>query len=909
MGKIKKTKNFFVYLQRYSALLVVISLLIFVLLVSFSNSDSRSESYQKMIGKQGFFRLAVVEGIWWFINPEGKKFISLGVNHIEPVLLCSENNRELFVKKYGEDLIGPTGHPNNKGNAAKRWLNDSVKQIKQWGFNSLGMHNPIPQSTMPYVAKFRVAKIDGAVGRNKKYMDPFDPSTKSKIDQFAQVWSEKFKNDRMILGVSFNDMPEWNSSPGKIHAWVRYCMELGADSPGKQRWVKVLRENYPDIDSAARAYGIEASRWDDFLSKTSWPVPSQPMQVFYDVQTFLPLIADSWYRVVTDSIKRYDQNHLILGDKFVGNRDLPLWLDPILKKYFDVVYIQWYDYAYNQIPRLKELYEDTGKPILLGDSSFSSPNQNVPNPKGVHVKSQREVGNAYFDYLQAIMAEPYIIGWHYCGFIEGSPDLTKFHRFFSIQNGLLQPDGTPYQEAIARVSEANSRAYLWHEEAHPVASSGEQLTISPEVKIALAGPMFDVFAKETPEKERCLNIVRDDCVLTKIDHNVYNVGEFTLQGGSVPRKNISWIVTDEGVVLIDPGSPVTAKIARKVIQETTEKPIRYIIYTHHHGTQVAGAAQLKDPETKIIAHEDLVAEFDLSNKFFEYNARLNSIQFNFKMRENVQPHQFIYPDITYKTEYSLELGGTKLELYHAVGESSDYTIVFLPDQKIVWVADLIAGGMPLVASPMKRVRDEVKWRRALEFVKDLQPEIMIQSVQRPLCNQAQIVSKLDVFIDFFNFLHESVAREMNAGSSLEETLNNIQLPLHLKVTSLLQERYGCLRFNVRGLYHRYSGWFDQNGTHLNPAPAKERAESFINSMGGDSVVLERAHNLEKKGNLKLSLEYLDLLIDAGTQLKDAHALKGSILIKMSNQYNHRMTSNMYRRLGEMELEKAKLLSE
>jgi alkyl sulfatase BDS1-like metallo-beta-lactamase superfamily hydrolase len=186
---------------------------------------------------------------------------------------------------------------------------------------------------------------------------------------------------------------------------------------------------------------------------------------------------------------------------------------------------------------------------------------------------------------------------------------------------------------------------------------------------------------------------------------------------------------------------------------------------------------------------------------------------------------------------------------------------------------------------------------------------MIQSGQLPLCNQAQIASKLDVFIDFFNFLHDSIAREMNSGSSLEETLSNIQLPAHLKGNSLLRERYGCLQFNVRGLYQRYSGWFDQNGTHLNPAPAKDRAESFIDTMGGGVAVLEKALVHEKNGNFKLALEYLDLLIDAGIQLKSAHEAKGAILLKMSKQYNHRMTANMYQRLSQMEFEKAKQLSE
>ena len=75
------------------------------------------------------------------------------------------------------------------------------------------------------------------------------------------------------------------------------------------------------------------------------------------------------------------------------------------------------------------------------------------------------------------------------------------------------------------------------------------------------------------------------------------------------------------------------------------------------------------------------------------------------------------------------------------------------------------------------------------------------------------------------------------------------------------------------------------------------------------MVLEKARILERKGSLQLSLEYLDLLIHAGTQLKDAHKLKGAVLLKMSKQYSHTMTTNMYRRLAQMEFDKVKQLSE
>jgi len=851
------------------------------------------------IGTEGFFRLNRENGIWWFLTPEGEKFISVGINHIEPVLICSDNNKDLFMEKYGGDLCGPEGWPNYKGSAIKQWISDSLNLIQQWGFNTLGLHNPFPQSNLPFVTKFAPIKIDGWSGIKREYMDPFDNKTEQFIDKFAQDWCAQRKDNKLILGIALSDMPRWRSSPEEIHEWVQFCMELPAEAPGKQKWVEILRQNYPDVSAAASAYGIAASSWNDFLSRTSWPPSSQPKKVFEDVQDFLPLIADNWYRILVSSLRKHDPNHLIFGDKFAGKLDLPEWLDPIIKKHFDITYIQWYAYADKQIPRLKKLFATTGKPILMGDSSFACPNQNIPRPKGVHVSSQREVGNAYYQYMQSAMAEPYIVGWHYCGFIEGSPDLKKFHPYFSIQNGFLKPDGKPYQEAIARVIEANGKAYTWHASA----------TIEQESLLkSLSSKLTELYNSLLQDSTtRCKTVTLKECFFTTTDNNIYTLGGFK-GTNSVPQKNISWVVTEEGVVVIDTGNKKTATITRQKIRETTDKPIKYIIYTHHHGTQVGGASVLKDPETKIIAHEDLVTEFDLLKSFHTYNTRRDYIQFALPFDpKQAKPHTFIYPDITYKNEYRFTLGNTKFELYHLVGEAPDYTIIFLPEQKVVWTADL-TGGMPMVASPMKRVRDEVKWKKGLEFIKNLKPEVMIQSVQRPFCGQALIEEKLDSMINYFDFLHESIAREMNKGSSLEETLNNIQLPDHMRENPFLQERYGNLQYNIRGLYHRYSGWFDQNGTHLNPAPSKERAESFIDAMGGDEKVLQHARDLQQDKNYKLSLEYLDLLISAETKRRDAHQMKSEILMEMSKHYKHKITANMYKRLANMERDKAAELS-
>ena len=215
----KRTTRFValcVFVRKACTGLIVCLGLTFVLGVFTSWGNEQKELSEKTIGAKGFFRLKKEKGVWWFLTPEGKKFVSLGINHIEPVLLTSDTNKDLFMEKYGDDLIRPNGRPNNSGNAAKKWLEDSMDLVQEWGFNSLGVHNPISQSRMPYVAKFRPTKIDGWAGIKRQYMDPFDTKTKEFIEQKAEQWCARHKDDTMILGISLNDMPQWTSSPKEI---------------------------------------------------------------------------------------------------------------------------------------------------------------------------------------------------------------------------------------------------------------------------------------------------------------------------------------------------------------------------------------------------------------------------------------------------------------------------------------------------------------------------------------------------------------------------------------------------------------------------------------------------------------------------------------------------------------------
>ena len=49
----------------------------------------------------GFFNLDQRGGTWWLITPEGKPFLSLGLNHIDPASLRYPENIPIWRETYG----------------------------------------------------------------------------------------------------------------------------------------------------------------------------------------------------------------------------------------------------------------------------------------------------------------------------------------------------------------------------------------------------------------------------------------------------------------------------------------------------------------------------------------------------------------------------------------------------------------------------------------------------------------------------------------------------------------------------------------------------------------------------------------------------------------------------------------
>lgn len=160
---------------------------------------------------------------------------------------------------------------------------------------------------------------------------------------------------------------------------------------------------------------------------------------------------------------------------------------------------------------------------------------------------------------------------------------------------------------------------------------------------------------------------RPQIATTKVDgtNNVY-----TFRNGNSLSM---FVVTNEGVIATDPvgyGRPQGGAAYIDEIKKVTDKPIRYLIYSHHHFDHIAGGKAFKDAGARIIAHKRAAERLAV-------------------LKDPATP----LPDETFDRRRTLTLGGTALELTYVGPNHSDSSLVMrLPKEKIIFVVDLLPVG-------------------------------------------------------------------------------------------------------------------------------------------------------------------------------------------------------------------------
>lgn len=326
--------------------------------------------------------------------------------------------------------------------------------------------------------------------------------------------------------------------------------------------------------------------------------------------------------------------------------------------------------------------------------------------------------------------------------------------------------------------------------------------------------------------------------------------------------NTTMVTTSEGNVVIDTSLAQVAGLHKKMLRHESAAPIRYIILTHAHKDHTGGIDVWREQGTEVIAHQNSVEFLNYQARLAPFFSRRNSAQFAVSLPPEESKGNFgaqIDATLLFEDEHKFNLGGVDFHLFHTPGETYDHVSVWIPQFKAAFVGDNYYRSFPNLYTPRG-----TKPRWALDYVDSLnkviswEPEILISGHSPAILGKDRIAETLKRYRDAILHVHDETVKGMNEGKSVHQLMQEIKLPPDLEQ----DEKYGSVRWSVRGIYEGYAGWFDGNPANFYGQPASEIYPEMVAMAGGPTAVAHQAERLFKEGKVVQGLHMADMALSA-----------------------------------------------
>jgi hypothetical protein len=446
-------------------------------------------------GATGFFRTERRDGRWWLVTPDGHGFFSLGIDVVGPNIGATfvEGREFMFAELPGpgDPLAAHYGYGDERGSLPEErgrhfnhgrsfdfyaanlrrkygadylplWRQTAVERLRAWGFNTIGNWSEpqlLERREMAYVVPIHIYGIDGNFARVSsgwgKMPDPFDPAFITAVDGDVLKAASGFRDDPYLIGYFVDNELAWGlgnaADPQLRFGLAVETLLLGQASPAKRAFVAQLAEKYRDVENFAAAWDIAVRSWDELREAGLTLSPSTLARpaVIDDLRGFSALFAGTYFRIVSEAIRRHDPHHLYLGSRFQARTPEAV---AACAKYCDVVSFNVYreDLAGEEWTRFHAL----GKPALIGEFQFGSTDTGLFWPGLFDVAVEEQRGPAYAAYLRSALANPDIVGCHWFQYVD--EPLTG--RLLDGENGhmgFVSVADVPYAGLVSAAREAN----------------------------------------------------------------------------------------------------------------------------------------------------------------------------------------------------------------------------------------------------------------------------------------------------------------------------------------------------------------------------------------------------------------------------------------------------------------------
>ncbi len=429
----------------------------------------------------GGFRTTKWNGKWWIVDPDGHLWWSHGPVRVTPSCattaldghenwfrrLPAKDEPEAAFYSTRDQLLFPYYarwkmskiYDFSAQNIARKygpgwyetWSALAHRRLRSWGCNTIANSSDKQICLMgrtPYTDRYEIHSrpIAGHQGGWWDFCDPFDPSFRAEARRKAVEYREQFE-DPWCFGFFVDNEHSW----GGPTTFALSTLKSPADQPCKVEFRKRLQAKYGDIARLNAAWKTRYQSWEGFLAVAKGLSPASESAAKADLEAFTMEIAEAYYRIIREELKRVAPGKLYLGCRWAGGA--PAFTVKAAAKYCDVLSYN----LYRKHLRAFKLPEGIDKPVLVGEFHFGALDRGPFCPGLILLKDQEERGKVYEDYVRSALEHPLFVGVHWHQF----SDQATSGRFDgeNMQVGWTDVCDTPYWETIAGIRKIGYALY------------------------------------------------------------------------------------------------------------------------------------------------------------------------------------------------------------------------------------------------------------------------------------------------------------------------------------------------------------------------------------------------------------------------------------------------------------------
>ena len=387
----------------------------------------------------GYFRVRKIGGRWWFVDPDGNLFLSKGLAVLSPG--SSDRQRANITEKYGNNT---------------NWAKAETGFAREVGFNTAGAWSMVDiikaiPDPMPYTV------ILSPMGSYNGYLK----SIGAEADGYAAAGFEGYPYDfAFVFDSKFDEYVERELAKAANYRTDKYLLGYFIDNeiPWKADALDRCFKKWP----ATHLNHQKAQEWLD--ARKGRPGCTLSDATDADRKAFIAYCYELYLEKVSTALKRYDPNHLFLGDRFNqwGHELVNSEMFKAAGKYVDVVSINHYQKWQPDQEAMHNWESWSGKPFMVTEFYTKGEDSGLGNTSGAGwiVKKQGDRGLFYQNFVNELLKSGVCVGWHWFTYMDNDPtNQGSDSSNFDSNKGIVTWDCQRYDELIAHMRQINSCTY------------------------------------------------------------------------------------------------------------------------------------------------------------------------------------------------------------------------------------------------------------------------------------------------------------------------------------------------------------------------------------------------------------------------------------------------------------------